>query len=184
MKKIVFVLFLIVNILSAKAQTETDSVGIYMIRDNIAVFMSPVNFSGTSISRGFMSAKSKLEFTGATSKNQFHKVAKFRIYFGQPSLNDLATLYMFNPTYKIEDFGIGKFEVKKNKRLLTTARVAVFGSSGSGAVSSDKVSMQTTEIRPGVYEVTVKGAPGEYCIMHTFRGGGGYGGVFDFTLLP
>ncbi len=182
MKRIVFALSLMLSLLTVKAQT--DSVGIYMVRDSILTRMEATNYIGIKISKGFMSAKAKLEFAGATSKNQFQKTAKFRIYFGQPSVNDMAALYMFMPNYKIDDFGVGQFEIKKNKRLLTTAKAAFFGSSGSGATSSDNVTMKVTELRRNVYEITVTGLPGEYCIMHTFRGSGGYGGVFDFTILP
>lgn len=184
MKRIFLVMALVLGVFCAKAQTPTDSVGVYMVRGNDITPMSVINYDATKISKGFMSAKAKLEFAGATSQNQFNGSAKFRIYFGQPPVNEMANLYMFMPNYKISDFGIGQFEVKKNKRLLTTANAAVFGSSGSGAKSSDNVSMEITELRPNAYEVTITGAPGEYCIMHTFRGSGGFGGVFDFTILP
>lgn len=184
MKKVFLIIALCVCALQLAAQTQQDSVGVYMVRGDVIAPMSAINYDGTKISKGFMSAKAKLEFAGATSENQFIGAAKFRIYFGQPPVDKMASLYMFMPNYKIGDFGIGQFEVKKNKRLLTTAKAAVFGSNGSGAKASENISMEVTELRPNAYEITVTGAPGEYCIMHTFRGSGGYGGVFDFTILP
>lgn len=168
----------------AKAQTPADSVGVYMVRDNVIKPIEAINFVGSKVSRGFMSAKSKLEFQGGTSKNQFKGSAKLRIYFGQPATADLMTLYMFTPSYKINDFAVGQFEVKDNKRLLTTSKAAVFGGVSGGAQASEKVHMSVVELRPNVYEIMITGAPGEYCIMHNFRGGGGFGGVFDFTILP
>lgn len=184
MKKLLFILVAMFGSIVLYAQTPTDSVGIYMMIDGKAIPMNPINYDATKISKGFMSAKAKLEFANSTSQNQFKKEAKFRIYFGQPSVNDMSSLYMFMPNYKISDLGVGQFEVKKGKRLLTTAKAAVFGSSGGGAKSSEKVTMEVVELRPNAYEVSICGDPGEYCIMHTFRGSGGFGGVFDFTLLP
>ena len=42
--------------------------------------------------------------------------------------------------------------------------------------------VETKEIRNGVYDISVKGKPGEYCLMFTANGTGGFGGVFDFTI--
>ena len=184
MKKMFLIFAMCVCTLRLSAQEQQDSVGIYMVRGDVMAPMSAINYYGMKISKGFMSAKAKLEFAGATSENQFNGTAKFRIYFGQPPADKMTSFYMFMPNYKIGDFGIVKFEVKKNKRLLTTAKAAVFGSSGGGAKTSENISMEITELHPNAYEIVVTGAPSEYCIMHTFRGSGGYGGVFDFTILP
>ncbi len=128
-----------------------------------------------------MSAKAKLEFEGPTSKNVFSSPARFRFYFGMPSPVDVQRYYMFMPNYSVNDFAVARFDVKKQTRLLTTASVSIIGGS-AGAKSAEGVIIEVIELRPGVYDVTVTGAPGEYCIMHNFKGSGGYGGVFDFTI--
>lgn len=182
MKKLFILIALCVCALQSKAQTPTDSIGVYAIDGSTITPVELINHTGTQISRGFMSAKAKLEFSGKTSPHHFKGTAKFRIYFGQPTPYDMMRLYMFMPNYSIKDFGIGQFEVKKDCRRLTTANVSVFSGGNAGAKQTDKITYNAVEIRPGVYEVTVTGSPGEYCIMHTFKGSAGYGGVFDFTI--
>lgn len=182
MKKILLIFVLCLCALTSKAQTPSDSVGVYAVNADGINPMELINYKNTKISTGFMSAKAKLEFDGATSPNHFKGIAKFRIYFGQPSPNDMIRLYMFMPNYSIKDFGIGQFEVKKKNRLLTTANMSVFSGGNAGAKQTENITYEAVEIRPGVYDITITGVPGEYCIMHTFRGSAGYGGVFDFTI--
>lgn len=182
MKKVFLIIALCACALQLKAQTPTDSIGVYAIDGGKITPVELINYTGAQISRGFMSAKAKLEFNGKTSSHHFKGTAKFRIYFGQPNPYDMARLYMFMPNYSIKDFGVGRFEVKKDCRRLTTANISVFSGGKAGAKQTDKITYDTVEIRPGVYEVTVTGLPGEYCIMHTFKGSAGYGGVFDFTI--
>lgn len=182
MKKAFIIIALCVCALQLSAQTPSDSVGVYTVNADGINPMELINYKNTKISRGFMSAKAKLEFDGATSPNHFKGTAKFRIYFGQPSPNDMVRLYMFMPNYSIKDFGVGQFEVKKKNRLLTTANMSVFSGGNAGAKQTENLSYEVIEVHPGVYDVIVTGKPGEYCIMHTFRGSAGYGGVFDFTI--
>lgn len=182
MRKALLIIALCVCALQSKAQTPSDSIGVYAVNDGKTTPIELINYKNIKISKGFMSAKTKLEFDGTTSLNHFKNVAKFRIYFGQPNPYDMARLYMFMPNYSIKDFGIGQFEVKKKNRLLTTANMSVFSGVNAGAKQTENLTYEAVEIRPGVYDITVTGAPGEYCIMHTFRGGAGYGGVFDFTI--
>lgn len=176
MKYIILLLAFYIWAISANAQISPDSIGVYSVYDDVIKPINVINYNGLKISKGFMSAKAKLEFAGATSPNRFKGRARFRIYFGQPTSYELASLYMFSPSYKINDFGIGQFEVKKDNRFLTTAEAALFGNTSSGAKSSENITIEVVELRPNVYEVTVTGKPGEYCIMHTFRGSAGYGG--------
>ena len=42
--------------------------------------------------------------------------------------------------------------------------------------------MEYRQLRDNVYEITVTGPAGEYCIMPVLNGTAGYAGVFDFTL--
>lgn len=181
MKQLLIFAWLLLAALGASAQAPADSVGIYAVTGAAVTRVPALNYKGTKVSRGFMSAKAKLEFAGATSQTQFTGAARFRIYFGTPAPSDVAALYMFMPNYSIGDFAVGRFDVKKQSRFLTTSTASILGASG-GAKEADGVALDVVELRPGVYDVTVTGVPGEYCIFHNFRGSGGYGGVFDFTL--
>ena len=88
---------------------------------------------------------------------------------------------MFTPSYSVKDFSVGKFEVKKGVRYLTTAKISIIGST-IGAGEAKGVTVQSTKLRDNVYEITVTGPAGEYCIMPVLNGVAGYAGVFDFTI--
>lgn len=182
MKRILLAILGCVFTFATKAQTTTDSIGVYAVNNGAVTPIELINYSNTKIAKGFMSAKAKLEFSGKTSPNHFKGAAKFRIFFGQPGPDKVMQLFMFTPNYSIKDFGVGQFEVKKDNRLLTTAKVSAFSGGNTGVKQADNITYNVVEVRPGVYDVTVTGAPGEYCIMHTFRGCAGYNGVFDFTI--
>ena len=88
---------------------------------------------------------------------------------------------MFTPSYSAKDFGVGRFEVKDDKRYLSTAVVSIVGGK-LGADSAEDLSIETTKLRDNVYEITVSGPAGQYCIMPIINGTAGYTGVFDFSL--
>lgn len=182
MRRFLLIVVLFVGFLRLNAQATTDSIGVYAITDNSIEAVDPITYTSMKVKPGFMSAKAKLEFAGKTSPHHFKDVAKFRVFFGQPSPYEAAKLYMFTPAYSMKDFGIGEFEVKKNKRQLNTTKVSAFTGVDSGAKEAKDVEMEVAEVRPGVYDVTVTGKPGEYCIMHIYKGSAGYGSVFDFTI--
>lgn len=183
MKHILILLLAIIgNAVTASAQTASDSIGLYAVIDGHFSPVDIINYRNIKVSPGFYSAKSKLEFDGATSPHHFKGEAHFRIYFGQPSPYDTARLFMFTPAYTIKDFGFAKFEKKKKSRQLQTGNFGIFRTNTIGATETDLLTYEIKEVRPLVYDIKVKGEPGEYCIMHTFRGSGGYSGVFDFTI--
>lgn len=177
---IIFIWSLLVTI-GALAQTPVDSIGIYAVTGTAITRVPALNYKGTKISRGLMSAKAKLEFSGATSRTQFNGSAHFRFYFGTPMPAEAVAYYMFMPNYNISDFAVGRFDVKKQSRYLTTSTASILGGS-AGAKEAKDVDFDVVQLRPGVYDVTITGEPGEYCIFHNFKGSGGYGGVFDFTI--
>jgi hypothetical protein len=180
MKHILYLIALLWGI-SAQAQTPTDSIGIYAVKDGSITKMQPVSYKGTKISRGFASAKAKLEFDGSAAATKFNGTAVFRLYFGTPAATEMRTLYMFTPMYSVSDFSVGSFEVKKQQRLLTTSSVSLAGGR-MGAQDAKGVTVEATQLHDNVYEIKVSGAPGEYCIMHSSKGTGGYSGVFDFSI--
>lgn len=189
MKKFLFSLACTASTLCLEAQTSIDSVGIFAIHEDQATRIEKITHQSIKGSGGLASMatfgvakiKSKLEFKGATSPHQFEGIATMRIYFGQPSPQQMMNLYMFMPNYSISNFDIARFEVKKNKRLLTGISSSITGSK-VGVSTPDDLEIVTEEVRSGVYNITVKGKPGEYCVMFNANGTGGFGGVFDFTI--
>lgn len=178
MKKIIVFLFALISVAYSYAQT--DSIGVYSVRGNTVNRIEVLNYNQTKISGGLKS-KAKLVFDGETSVNRFNGSATFRLYFGTPSPYDVAKYYMFTPSYSAKDFSIGKFEVKKGNRYLTTAAVSIIGSK-IGAGKAKDVNIEYKQLRNNVYEITVTGPAGEYCIMPVINGVAGYTGVFDFTI--
>ena len=166
---------------AASVWAQTDSIGVYAVRGSALDRVEILNYSATKISKGFMKAKARLEFSGAASANQFDGSATFRLYFGAPSPYETAKYYMFTPSYSAKDFGVGRFEVKDGKRYLSTATVSIVGSK-LGADGAEDLNIETTKLRDNVYEITVSGPAGQYCIMPVINGTAGYTGVFDFSL--
>lgn len=187
----IFFAALVITLLtgSAKAQTSPDSVGVFAIHGEKATRIDKITHTGIKGSGGLASVatfgvakiKSKLEFKGETSEHRFEETATLRIYFGNPSPQQMVNLYMFTPAYNIKNFDVARFDVKKGKRLLTGVKASIAGAH-VGVESAEGLQVETKEIRNGVYDISVKGKPGEYCLMFTANGTGGFGGVFDFTI--
>ena len=163
------------------AYAQTDSIGVYSVTEAGVRRVEVVNYTQTKISNAVLSGKAKLMFSGATSPNHFTGSATFRLYYGTPTPYDAAKYFMFTPAYSTKDVSIIRFDVKKDSRLLTTATVSVFGGT-VGAKAAKDIKVDTRQIRDNVYEVTVSGPAGEYCIAPAINGAAGYAGVFDFTL--
>ncbi len=168
-------------LIAVSAIAQTDSVGIYSVRGASVQRVEILKYNQTKISGGLLNKKAKLQFDGAASQNRFAGSATFRLYFGSPSPYDVANYFMFTPSYSVKDFGVGKFEIKKGNRYLTTAKVSAF-SSTIGAAKVEDIDIDTKQLRNGVYEITITGPVGEYCIMPILNGIGGYTGVFDFAI--
>ena len=164
----------------ACAYAQTDSIGIYKV-DNAGISrIEAARPAQTKISGGFKS-RAKVVFNGASSQNRFRGSATFRLYFGTPSPYDASKYFMFTPSYSVKDFIVGKFDVKKENRYLTTASVSIVGSK-IGVSAAEDVNVEYRRLRDNVYEITVTGPAGEYCIMPLLIGTAGYAGVFDFAL--
>ena len=164
----------------ACAYAQTDSIGIYKVDNGCISRIEAARPVQTKISGGFKS-KAKVVFNGASSQNRFRGSATFRLYFGMSSPYDAAKYFMFAPSYSVKDFIVGKFDVKKENRYLTTASVSIVGSK-IGVSSAEDVNVEYRQLRDNVYEITVTGPAGEYCIMPVLHGTSGYAGVFDFAL--
>ena len=171
------------------AQVPADSVGVFAVMDGQYVRMERITHNaikgsgglGAAFSFGIAKVKAKMQFKGATSPHQFQGKACFRMYFGQPPTQNITNLYMFGTNHSIKDFDIARFDVKKNVRLLTGSSASILGSS-VGVSATDDLEITVNEVRPQVYDIIAEGKPGEYCIIYTGDGAGGFGGVFDFTI--
>lgn len=191
MRKIWFVLCLMVAFISVNAQSQTpaDSVGVWAVNGGSYSRIDKITQQGVKGSGGLVSAatfglaktKAKLEFKGETSEHPFSDTALLRLYFGNPPLEQMTNLYMFTPAYSVKNFDVARFDVKKGKRYLTGISASITGSA-VGVSSADDLQINIKEIRAGVYDIKVSGKPGEYCLMFTANGVGGFGGVFDFTI--
>ena len=178
MKK--FIVTAALSIFCACAYAQTDSIGIYKV-DNAGI--SRVEAARPALTKisGVFKTKAKVVFNGSSSQNRFKGSATFRLYFGMPSPYDAAKYFMFTPSYSVKDFSVGKFEVKKENRYLTTASFSIVGSK-IGVSAAKDVSVEYRQLRDNVYEITITGPAGEYCIMPVLNGTAGYAGVFDFAL--
>ena len=178
MKK--FIVTAALSIFCVCAYAQTDSIGIYKV-DNAGISrIEAARPAQTKIS-GVLKSKAKVVFNGSSSQNRFKSSATFRLYFGTPSPYDAAKYFMFTPSHSVKDFSVGKFEVKKGVRYLTTATISIAGST-IGASEAKDVEVSSIKLRDNVYEITVTGPAGEYCIMPVLNGTAGYAGVFDFAL--
>ena len=190
MKRIFLFLFASFSLL-AEAQNEgpSDSVGVWAVNNDKVTRINKLSHQGvkiggglgTAVSFGIAKTKAKFVFKGATSETIFDKKAHLRLYFGNPPVMDAANLYMFTPSNSIKNFEIAKFDVKKDKRMLTGVSISILGSK-TGASADKNAQVEFKEIRSGVYDVFVTGEPGEYCLIYTAYGTGGASGVFDFTI--
>lgn len=183
MKKIaLFICELVALLASTNVQAQTDSLGVYALCGSSFEKIDILNYQQTKISSSIIKGKAKLAFAGSTSSHHFKNTVTFRLYFGMPSPYEAAKYYMFTSVYSAKDFGVGKFNVKKDMRYLTAATISIIGHSSFGMKEDKDVKVETKKIRDNVYEITVTAPAGEYCITPVIKGIGGYAGVFDFTI--
>ncbi|MGN1376121.1 MAG: hypothetical protein ACI4V5_06160 [Prevotella sp.] len=190
MRQIVLILVcLACMIANAQNQTPADSVGVWAVNNGSYSRIGKLSHQSIKGSGGLASiatlgavkTKAKLEFKGEASEHVFTDIAHIRLYFGNPPLEQMANLYMFTSAYSIKNFDIAKFEVKKGKRYLTGIAVSIIGSS-VGVSTADDIQININEVRASVYDISVSGKPGEYCLMFNANGVSGFGGVFDFSI--
>lgn len=167
-----------------------DSVGIYANIGNNIVAMKHIDFK--EIERtGYINPfkdKELITFDGKTSPYQFTGVAQFRIYFTHDR-NSISEYYnMFSSDYTIDDFFVVKFKQVSKGRQMTSA--VVHSNRIEGAKSDTSIKLNAKKVNDNVYDVTVEGTPGEYCLTYnvkkTANGNGmknsGSKSVFDFTI--
>lgn len=202
MKKIVSILMLLISVNCFAQLDESqimenqraivnagDSVGMYALIDGKYILMEPLNFSGTKVNAlgavltyGLAPTKLKYTYKGSTSPYQFDGEARFQARFGIVSLAKTMKYYMFSSSYSIRDFSIAKMEVKKKNRLLVGASVGVLTGTTFGIDEDENLQVEIKPVQEGVYDIIVKGDPGEYCFVFSAYGTGVYNSIFDFTI--
>lgn len=126
-----------------------------------------------------------LTYNGKTSNYQFTGTAHFRLYFTHDR-NSISEYYkMFSSDLTTEDFIVCKFNVKGQKREFIGAKfTSAFNydvRTKSKADAAKNVDVKINKISDNVYDMTVKGEPGEYCLTWNEKDKASWT-VFDFTI--
>ena len=176
---------------TALSKLRMDSVGIYANIDNSLVAMKHIDFK--EIERtGYINPfkdKELITFEGKTSPYAFAGgKATFRIYFTHDR-NSISEFYdMFSSDYSIDDFFVVKFKSVGKGRQMTSA--VVHSNRIEGAKEDKSVKLEVKKVSDNVYDLTVEGQPGEYCLTYNNKQGNTSNGmknsgskkVFDFTI--
>lgn len=133
--------------------------------------------------------KELITFEGKTSPYAFvGGKATFRIYFTHDR-NSISEYYdMFSSDYSIDDFFVVKFKSVGKGRQMTSA--IVHSNRIEGAKEDKSVKLEVKKVSDNVYDLTVEGQPGEYCLTYNNKQGNTSNGmknsgskkVFDFTI--
>lgn len=95
---------------------------------------------------------------------------------------------MFSSDYSIDDFFVIKFKSVGKGRQMTSA--VVHSNRIEGAKEDKSVKLEVKKVSDNVYDLTVEGQPGEYCLTYNNKQGNTSNGmknsgskkVFDFTI--
>ena len=167
------------------SKLKQDSVGIYANIDKKLVAMKHVDDDENRVTMNDFASKWLLDYDGKTSPYQFSKTAQFRVYFTHER-NSISEYYkMFSSDLTIDDFIVCRFKVKGNKREFIGARntsaVLGDGHAKSKAEAAKDVTVSVKKISDNVYDMTVKGTPGEYCLTWNEKEAASWT-IFDFTI--
>ena len=170
---------------TALSKLRMDSVGIYANIDNSLVAMKHVDADENRVTMNDFASKWLLDYDGKTSPYQFPKTAQFRVYFTHER-NSISEYYkMFSSDLTIDDFIVCRFKVKGNKREFIGARnTSAFlydGHTKSKAEAAKDVTVSVKKISDNIFDMTVKGEPGEYCLTWNEKEAASWT-VFDFTI--
>lgn len=168
---------------TALGKLKQDSVGIFANIDNKLVAMKHIDANENRITDTTLSSKWILTYNGSTSNYQFLGEAQFRVYFTHEK-NSISEYYkMFSSDLTIDDFIVCRFKVKGNKREFIGARntSAFLGGHTKSKADAADVIVSVNKVSENVYDMTVKGTPGEYCLTWNEKDAASWT-VFDFTI--
>ncbi len=169
---------------TALSKLRMDSVGIYANIDNKLVAMKHIDANENRITDNTLSSKWILTYNGSTSNYQFLGEAHFRLYFTHDK-NSISEYYkMFSNNLRVNDFIVCKLKIKNNKREFIGAKnaSAVFcdGHTKSKADAANVI-VSVNKVSENIYDMTVKGTPGEYCLTWNEKEAASWT-IFDFTI--
>ena len=162
-----------------------DTVGIYTNIGGNLVAMKHIDADENRVTDTTFGSKWILTYNGSTSNYQFKGAAHFRMYFTHDR-NSISEYYkMFSSDLSVNDFIVCKFKIKGQKREFIGARnTSAFNyevHTKSKADAAKEVDVKIQKISDNVYDMTVEGAPGEYCLTWNKKEGASWT-VFDFTI--
>lgn len=163
-----------------------DSVGIYANIEGKLVAMKHIDANENRITDNTFGSKWILTYNGSTSNYLFSgRKAIFRIYFTHDK-NSISEYYkMFSDNLGVNDFIVCRLNKKGNKREFVGGKFssAVFSDAHtkSKAEAAKDVKISVKKISDNVYDMTVEGAPGEYCLTWNEKTAASWT-VFDFTI--
>ena len=164
-------------IISAGDTTNIEPIKYYKQKLGSGAFLSGLTYGAAKV-------KNKNFYKGKTSPNTVKVGDTITFAFGPIPVQYISTLYMFQPQYTIRNFAVCKFEVKKDRRELTTASVNLWGGADVGIKESSELEFDVTMSADGIYHATItKAIHGEYCFVFTDHGVGAYSSVFDFSVV-
>lgn len=170
---------------TAMGKLKQDSVGIYANIGGNLVAMKHIDANENRVTDTTFGSKWILTYKGSTSNYQFTGAAHFRMYFTHDR-NSISEYYkMFSNNLGANDFIVCQLKAKSNKREFVGAKFtsAVFsdGHTKSKADAAKDVDVKIQKISDNVYDMTVKGTPGEYCLTWNEKDTASWT-VFDFTI--
>lgn len=198
MKRVLLLMLGIVSVTLAQAQFSnapvtalTDTIGIYITSpQGKMTHIEPIHFYQVkentgmfknALSGGIAKIKNKNLYEGNASPNRVSPGDRIRVYF-RPALD--SPYYMFDPMYTLRNFIVTKFDVKKNRRELTTFSVSDVHAPEYGVKETGDLKFDVRLIAPNTYELEILDGsePGEYCFVFINGAQGVFDRVFDFSV--
>lgn len=168
-------------------------VGISIISNGDTIAIEPITYYKQKIGAGaFKSAltygatkmKNKNFYKGKNSPNQIKEGDVIRFTFGEIPIEFMGSLYMFQPQYTIRNFSLCKFDVKKDRRELTTGEISLWSGSDLGVSENNNIEFEVKLVSGNIYEAKIiRATPGEYCFVFSDKGVGAYTSIFDFSVI-
>ncbi len=155
--------------------THIEPIHFYQVKENTGMFKN-------ALTGGIAKIKNKNLYEGNASPNKLNPGDCLRVYF-RPALD--SPYYMFDPMYTLRNFIVTRFDVKKNRRELTTFSVSDVHAPEYGVKETDALKFDVRLIAPNTYEIEILDGsePGEYCFVFINGTQGVFDRVFDFSVI-
>jgi hypothetical protein len=166
-----------ISIISNGDTTTIEPITYYKQKNGAGAFVSALTYGATKV-------KNKNFYKGKNSPNQVKEGDVIRFAFGEIPIEFIGSLYMFQPQYTIRNFSLCKFDVKKDRRELTTGEISLWGGSDLGVSENNDIEFEVKLVGGNIYEAKIiRATPGEYCFVFSDKGVGAYTSIFDFSVI-